>query len=406
MRGSRLLLVLVVGLLAACGDATGPETPSTAHQAGRTVVVDSVRMALMGDPAAAQQSGVFRFRIVGTPPVVAGDVIVGVQAGGFLRRVTGVARYGDVIELNTVQADLGEAIGTGSFDQSITIPFDSRPAVQTSVARYTLGPAQVNGLARGVTLGETGLNLSNLVIVDQPACAPGQTQNCPRLKVGIQSGGISLRSTLNMGASLSLTGISSAYISLDGTAAFGMDGFAEIGAGTRNASWSRSLGSVSRTFVTTAGPIPIAGKVTTELIARVTMDVNTATRLNAGFNSSATASIGAQWSRSAGFQKILSISAQATPLPVRVTNYPQITFKVIIEPKVTVSVLGIPGDSYTGLEPYLTAQVRADPSRRVTPYSLGWGVDGEVGVDFRIFSKSLGNWNYTAHLYDRTLTTG
>jgi hypothetical protein len=399
--------VLGAVLLASCGDLTAPDAaPTEARQAGRTVVVDSLRMSLIGDPAAAQESGVFRFKVVGEPQVVPGDVIVGVQAGGFLRRVTDVARHGDVLELTTVQADLSEAMGAGTFDQSVVIPFAERPTALTSMARYTLGPVQVDGLARGITLGETGLNLANVVLVDVPACAPNQTRNCPRLKVGIQSGGINLKSTLDMGASVSLTGINSAYLQLNGTASFGMVGFAEVGSGTRNSAWSRSLGRVSRDFVTTAGPIPIAGKVTTELIAQVTLDVNTATRLGAGFNSSATASVGAQWSRSTGFQRILNVSAQAGPLPVQVTGYPQATVKVMIEPKVTVSVLGIPGDSYAGIQPYLMAQVRADPSRKVTPYTLSWGVDAETGVNFRLFSKSLGSWSYTAHLYDRVLKTG
>lgn len=407
MSSARQFLVLAAAglLLAACGaDLTAPDAGAPlASRAGRTVVVDSTRMALLGSPSPA---GTYRFALAGAPQdVVQGDVIVGVQGGGFLRRVTAVVREGDVLVLSTRQADLSEALDE-SFTESIPVPFSGGATPATSVARYTLGPVETSGLAKGITLGETGLSLNNLVLLDVPICAAGQTRNCPRAKVGVQSGKISLKSTLDMGAGISFTGISSAFVRLDGTAVFNMDGFAELTAGTRNGSWSHSLGSVSRNFVATAGPIPITGKVTTELIAIVTLDVNSATRLNAGFTSSATATVGAQWSRSSGFEKITGVSAQAAAVPLRVTSYPQATFKVTIEPRVTVSVLGIPGDSYAGVKPYLTAQVRGDPSRKTTPYTVGWGVDAEAGVNFRIFSKSLGSWNYTAHLYDRVLKTG
>lgn len=398
-------------LLAACGEVTVPEatTPSTppAYPGGRTVIVDSLQMSLVGTAAAARETGIFRFVMAGEPQqVLPGDVIVGVQDGGFLRRVTRVTRQGDVLELVTTQADLAEAIGEGSFERAIPISFNTLPGPTTSVARYTLGAVQVENLASGITLGSTGLDLNNLTLFNAPVCASGQTRNCPQVKVGIQTGRIGLNSNLELGASVSFSGVNSAFVRLDGTAAFTMDGFAELTGGARNVSWSRSLGSVSRAFVTTAGPIPITGKVTTELVAKVTLDVNSATRLNAGFSSSATASVGAQWSRSNGFQKILGVSTSAGPLPLRVTSYPQATLKVTIEPKVVVSVLGIPGDSYAGIIPYMSAQVRGDPSRKTTPYTLGWGVDAEAGVNFRIFNKSLGSWNYTAHLYDRVLKTG
>lgn len=403
----RLLGMAALALLAACSElATSPDPPASVQPSGRTVVVDSLRMSLVGSAQAARQSGTFRFALADEPqPVAPGDVIVGVQDGGFLRRVTAVSREGSVLVVATTEADLAEALGeNGSFASSIAI--DLAPGAQApAAARYTLGPVETSGLLSGITLGSTGLSLNNTTLVDVLACAPGQTSNCPRIRAGIQTGTINLKAEFDMGASVGLSGLNSAYLRLDGTATFNMDGYAELTAGSRSGTWNRSLGRVSRTYVAWVGGVPISGKVTTELLAQVTLNVNSATRVNAGFNSSAKASVGAQWTRGSGFQRIAGVSAQATAVPLRVTNYPQATLKVSVAPKVTVSVYAIPGDSYMAVKPYLGAQVRGDPARKVTPYTVSWGVDAEAGVNFKVFSKNLGTWSYNTNLYNRVLLT-
>lgn len=405
----RTLIVAVLGLLlGACGDlATAPGLQPAAQSRGRTVVIDSLRMSLIGSAGAAIHSGTFRFAVKGeVQQVESGDVIIGVQDGGFLRRVTAVTRRGNVLELVTTQADLTEALGEGgSFTSSIPIDLGGGMPVPVG-ASYTLGTVETMGLANGISLGNTGWSLNNTVLVDIPVCPAGQTKNCPRLRAGIETGNINLAAEFDLGAGVGLSGLNSAYLRVDGTATFNMLGYAEITAGSRSGTWQRSLGSVSRTFVAKAGGIQIAGKVTTEVLAQVTLNVNSATRVTAGFNSSARASVGAQWTRGVGFQKIAGVSAQATPQPLRVTNYPQATVKVTVTPRVTVSVYGISGDSYAAIKPYLNAEVRGNPSRKVVPYTLSWGVDAESGVNFKIFHKSLGTWNYSTNLYSRVLRTG
>jgi hypothetical protein len=403
------LTVVVLGvLLGACSDlATTPELVPAAQPRGRTVVVDSLRMTLVGSAATAINSGTFRFAVTGeAQEVEPGDVIVGVQDGGFLRRVTAVTRHADVLELTTTQADLAEVLGEGS-SFSTSIPIDLNGGVQAPAgARYTLGPVETAGLAHGISLGSKGWSLNNTALVDIPVCPAGKTTNCPRLRAGIQTGSINLAAEFDMGAGIGFSGLNSAFLRVDGTATFNVEGYAEITAGSRSGTWERSLGSVSRTFVAAVGGIPISGKVTTQMVAQVTVNVNSATRVTAGINSSAKATVGAQWTRGTGFQRIAGVSAQATPLPLRVTNYPQATVKVTVTPRVTVSVYGIPGDSYAAIKPYLSAEVKGDPSRKRAPYTVSWGVDAEAGVNFKVFSKNLGTWNYSTNLYSRVLKTG
>lgn len=407
----RRLGVVVLGLLllGACDDL--PSVPDLAIEAqprGRTVQVDSLQMSLIGSPAEAIRSGTFRFTVSReAPQVEPGDVILGVQGGGFLRRVTAVTRRSNVLELATTEADLTEALGAGGSFTAL-VPIDLAGGTRAPAgASYTLGPVETMGLANGISLGNNGLSLNNITLVDIPVCPAGKTTNCPRLRAGIQTGNINLAAEFDLGAGVGLSGLNSAYMRVDGTATFNMVGFAEITAGSRSGTWERSLGSTSRSFVTTAGGITIAGKVTTEILAQVTLNVNSTTRVTAGINSSAKVSVGAQWTRGVGYQKIAGVSAQATPQPLRVTNYPQATVRVTVAPRVTVSVYSIAGgDSYASIKPYLSAQVRGDPSRKVFPYTLSYGVDAEASVNFRVFSRSLGSWNYSTNLYSRVLKTG
>jgi hypothetical protein len=312
-----------------------------------------------------------------------------------------------VLEITTTEADLTDALGAGGSFAAL-VPIDLAGSARAPAgAIYTLGPVETTGLANGISLGNNGWSLNNTTLVDIPVCPAGKTTNCPRLRAGIQTGNINLAAEFDLGAGVGLSGLNSAYLRVDGTATFNVVGFAEITGGSRSGTWQRSLGSVSRPFVTKAGPFSIAGKVTTEVLAQVTLNVNSATRVTAGINSSAKASVGAQWTRGVGYQKIAGVSAQATPQPLRVTNYPEATVKITITPRVTVSVYSIAGgDSYASIRPYVSAQVRGNPSRKVAPYTLSWGVDGDASVNFRVFNRSLGTWNYSTNLYNRVLKTG
>jgi hypothetical protein len=406
----RRLCVVVLGLLmAACDDRpTAPDLVFEAQPRGRTVQVDSLRMSLVGSTAEAIRSGTFRFVVTGeAQQVEPGVVIVGLQGGGFLRRVTAVTHKGNVLELATTEADLTDALGAGGSFTAL-VPIDlGRGAPAPVDARYTLGSVETMGLANGISLGNNGWSLNNVTLVDIPVCPAGQTTNCPRLRAGIQTGNMNLTAEFDMGAGVGLSGLNSAYLRVDGTATLNVVGFAEITAGSRSGTWQRSLGSTSRAFTTTAGGIKIAGKITTEVLAQVTLNVNSATRVTAGINSTTRASVGAQWTRGVGYQKITGVSAQATPQPLRVTNYPEATVKVTVTPRVTVSIYSIAGgDSYASIKPYVSAQVRGNPSRKVAPYTFGWGVDADASVSFKVFSRSLGTWNYSTNLYSRVLKTG
>lgn len=396
-------------LSASCSETPSPtQGVSSSPQALRTVVIDSTRMALVSG-SAEHERGIYRFRVAGAPqPLAVGDVIVGAQGDGFLRRVVRVTEANGEVVLSTGPADLGDALGPVSFQRTITVPMDGPAPPALNGARYSLGPATTQFLADGISLDGAQLNFNNAVLFDASACLSAglSTQDCAQFKLGIESGQVSFSPTLDLGASISLLGLTEAHMRVDGTATLRADAFVEVSGSVRNMVLSRPLLRQSRRFVTFVGVVPITGTVTTELVAEGVVAVSAKSRLNAGINSTATASVGAQWTKARGFERTTRFTRSAQALPVRVTAYPSATLRVSIKPRVTVSVLGLPGDSWAALGPYMSFTLGVDAARGVAPYTLGWGLGADAGVNFRVFNKTLGTFSYTLHLYDAVLKTG
>lgn len=405
MIGPTLAAAAALLFTAGCSELTVPdlpyELPSTSVPPSRTVVVDSTRMALEGDPL-ERAGGVYRFAVIGEGQEIGtGDVIIGTQAGGFLRRVTSARVSGGHLVLSTRGAGLDEAVGEGSFRGSAVL---SIAEGTVSGPSYTLGPVTAQSVASGVTLDRAGLRFNGTRIFDARKCGvPGGT--CGQITFGITAGYAGLTSTLDMDGTASLLdGLTEAHLRVSGTATLNLDAYAQVDGAVQGGPWKRTLLTQSRPFVLMVAGLPVAGTVTVELIGELSAEISGPARIDAGLNSSTRAEVGAGWTRQRGFYRILSRSSQVAGRPVRITAYPRAGFTFAIEPKVTVSLLAGTAESYAGLKPYLAFHLSPFPGLDVARTRVEFGVDAEAGVSFNVFSENLGTYTYQRRLLERLVS--
>ncbi|HEU0052488.1 MAG TPA: hypothetical protein VFQ39_04890 [Longimicrobium sp.] len=399
---SSLILSATILLFAAgCSEPAGPPDalPISRHPS-RTVVVDSTRMRLDAEPSEVSR-GVYRFVVVGEPQeIAAGDVIAGVQGGGFLRRVTDVRASPREVVLRTEEAGLGEALPDGHWSASVAVPLDGGGDHALPEPSYTLEPG-AEYLADGVTLTPTSLKFDNTRLFERGGCTAGGT--CGRISFGIASGEVGFSPVLEVESTVKDGDLTAAHLKMTGTVIVNIDAYATIDGTLTPGTWTQTIATFSRPIIVTLAGIPVPGTATIELVGELTAEATGTTRINAGLTSSTTASVGVGWTRENGFYRILGRSFDAEAPPMRVEGFPRASFYFSVHPRVTVSLLRGVASSHLALKPYIEFELSPFPAYDEARASLDFGLTAEAGANFSLFDKSLGDYTYTAHIFQRLI---
>lgn len=108
-------LVLIVSCSKEDSNKT-QETPSTPVLNDNVVIIDANKLQLDETPSNLD-NGIYQFAFTGTAPnITLGDVIVGEQGDGFLRKVTAVSVNGNNIVLQTTQGSMSDVFKDGGFN--------------------------------------------------------------------------------------------------------------------------------------------------------------------------------------------------------------------------------------------------------------------------------------------------
>lgn len=166
-----LVGVVTLGSTGGCGTEPGGVIPSD------VVLADNVQLFTADAPVrlTATEGTTYRFSYTGPSPQVApGDVLLGTENGGYIRRVASVTQdTGSSLSVETMQASLSDAVEEGHFEGTIEI----NPA--------TFGPADKAQVAAQV--GTSGrISLSGLELI-----------NVSGLQVDVPSGYIDLRANVD-----------------------------------------------------------------------------------------------------------------------------------------------------------------------------------------------------------------
>jgi hypothetical protein len=159
-------VTFLVGIAAGCAAIAGcgADTPtqpqgegSGARISGDVFVVDGKTGLSLVDAG----DSLLVYDVLGRMPAIPpGAVVVGTDGGGYIRRVRSVLADGNRLVLRTTPAVLTDAVITGILDETTSIGFSG----SGEAARNGAGREELVAAVRGVSVSESGLNLSNIVL--------------------------------------------------------------------------------------------------------------------------------------------------------------------------------------------------------------------------------------------------
>jgi len=358
------------------------------------VVLDSTNVALISDTA-AQAQGAYTFQITGqAPPIDPGDVIVGVQDGGFLRRVSTVSRSENRISLVTTQAALTDVVTQGSLEDSVSLTIDEETESRGSSpnfrwGRTTLAVAANAGDAILVRNGE--IILDGLTLIGTPQAGLTISRGRIRFNPSVK---LSLR--IKRGEIERLMGQTTGTVLFDAQSALGVNDALELAD-------EKTLFTLKKPFVAFIGSMPVPGEVQLTFKAVAKLGAEAALSVTNGFRSSGTVMVGGTYTRSANPSWSLikgsttSFTAEPLSFSAPISGFGEVGGKV----ELRLSLFNVPG-------PYLYVGASGRVARAVDFIAqqsydrCTAAVDGGVGFDVRIFSSVLAQFVASDEFYSNT----
>ncbi|HEX5871857.1 MAG TPA: Ig-like domain-containing protein, partial [Longimicrobium sp.] len=360
-----------------------------------TVVLDSTQARLVSD-SAAQAAGSFVFELSGAdPPAISpGDVIVGSQGDGFLRRVQSVERNGSTLTAQTTDASLADAIPEGSF------------SVRTRLSSGSMirGPGAASAdLSDPLCLGPRGTASqdgagANLIGYDLGGTVLYEDHG---LRVTIPRGSLEFDPELDVGADWGLLKGFEFHAVASGALAAELDVQAVASASASVDRQSRRLARVCRRFTAPVGGIVITGRAELELYALVHVGGSVVGTVQTGAAGNASVSVGTRY-RDGSWSAVSDASLNTSARPVTWNVTGQADVRVTLKPVLTIYLYDVAGPTFAAL-PYAAAEAGITSTNWKWWYRLWYGVDFELGATARILDFDLGSWTHRLDGPSRTV---
>lgn len=337
---------------------TAPVTPDNpAVVSDNHLVVDSTLQDLVSSEQQIQE-GIFVFNLSGGEIAEVGDILIGTQQNGFLRKVIGVEEAAGQVIYSTEFASMSEVFSGGEVSLSID-PNDSYQ--YRSNLAYGFNNVMV------YNQGGTAIAASGSIGLDIPEFDASISFND---NFGVSNCGFSMP-----GASFS--GEVTFNVNSSGAVSFLED---EI-----------VLAGFTRPFYGTFGVLPVAGVITTDFVLKCSADISTAVNQVIQFENHSPISFECSyndgvWSSNLGYQPNLEV--QLGP----VSGNAQLSFHAELTPTIKV-------EFYNVIGPYGSLSLNNDAIAAVQSPSLDWHYSSEVfmssiiGVSATIFDQELVNYN-------------
>ena len=325
--------------------------------ADNVVVLDAATTTVVNDRA-EQAMGRYVIEFDGTPPdIEVGDIVVGVEDGGFLRLVTGVtagkgAAPGNkpILILETLQAALAQVLERAAFGRCF--PFEKR---------YDFGNKTL--------FNEGGLTLK------------------------IPTGSIDGSLSFCVDAQFSFFRLNFFRATVRGSLGAEVDFALEAMAQFNKDCDERTLATFTRPFVFQVGPVPVVGIIALDFVTTCSVSLNASLTANYGFTASGFVEIGGQYD-SGGWQEIFERQFNSETRPAMVNVGIQANARASVQPRVSVFFYGVAGATLTP-DPYLDLSVNAATGGGAQvdwDAALVAGLDGSLAFMIKIFQLELADY--------------
>jgi hypothetical protein len=303
----------------------------------------------------------------GSQPFEVGDILVGSDEGGYLRRVLSVSNSGGQVQADTEQVALSEAVELGVLDGEV---------------QWTTQDYQRAG-ARLANKGGTAIDFGGTEIFHENG-----------LKVTITNGIIDFAPKMKLEAGWKDHRLENLTSYTGGDLRIEFDIRVETtGPVVFSDEWI--LWEVSQPFTFAIGPIPVVGTARLAFPLGIIANVNGASFIETGFDTSQRCVFGASYQRGSGWTDLTEVGEVATNghEPVWQINA-GLGVEVYMKVEGGLNLYQV-SDLTAAAIPYLAADAWLVPAPQTLV--LAAGLDGEIGYELGIFDINLvdENWYFT-----------
>jgi len=296
------------------------------------------------------------------PPFAVGDIIVGSDGGGFLRRVTDINTDDDVVTTATAAASLAEAVDNGSLSGEVTfLPADFKRA------KVPL-----------VKADDIVINLNNITIYSKDG-----------LTLSISHGSLSYAPHVVLNANFEDHKMTGFTALTEGDLILDLN-LRLTASGGQNFSWETDIFQpVVKPFIFYIGPVPVVGTASLRIPFGVSANIGAAASAESGFDTTTHIRLGmqlsdGQWSNLSSFGDPVT---NAHPLVITLSSSAGVT--VYVKPGVGLNLYGV-SDLSGYVQPYVQGDAQFIPSPLIFDFyaGLNGGIRYELSIfDFTLYEK-------------------
>lgn len=392
---SSVATVSASGLVTAVAGGTATFTASVSGQSGQVsatilpwriadnaVVVDSTILNLVSTNEELA-TGTLRFEVPAgqtAPTIEVGDVVVGVQSGGFLRRVQGMVTDGTQIVLTTTQAAMLDVVHAGSFDFTVDLSPPAGPSLEPGS-----GSPRITYMAPGVSLASDGFSLAF------DFCT---VLTCPPLFKVETEGTFKFEPSVNATAKISLHGFppkpaldlfeatATGQLTTDLTVLVGIaQEFKDKG--------EHEIVKYEVPFTYLVGPFPVHLSLQATLVLGYELNASLNANIKAGGRNTSSITVGSRF-ENGSWSDVWDSPSFWQPLPTEWIAGGEASVKVYIRPRIDAAFWKIAGP-YIAVEPFL--QGSASLTTGSCGLSLEAGTDANLGFQVTAFDTTFADYN-------------
>jgi uncharacterized protein (TIGR02145 family) len=313
------------------------------------------------------------------PDIEEDDILVGTENGGYLRKVSSVTIDGNIMEVETVEAKLTDAIENGSLDTTLSLNFGG-----SNRSLYGLELVQKMD---GVTVVENGINISGTELFDADF-------NGTNVEISIPTGTITFTPDLDIGFDISWGSLEEFHAIASGALDFDFDIRGEFSgsiADFNNDDDPVELASFSHTFVQFVGIVPIVEVVTLAFEAGYSVDIGYSGAVQAGFDSNVTIECGAIWEQG-NWTGVWNPSYDFNWHPPEWNAEAHVEIRGYVRPTISVELYAMAGP-YLDVEPYLRYDAGVNANPPTWHWGLYGGMESTLGFQIHVLDWDLANFS-------------
>ena len=373
-RALPLLLLLVIACVGGPADPPAEPDPGTPPGVSSEPMLDADTLLVEDDECfesveiVTEDREYLRFVSSCDLSIIPGAIVVGVQEGGYLRRVESVEQEGDSLLVRTSQASIAEAVHNVSLHETLTL----------SEERATIDLNDVTLIWAEIDDGATHLG------------------------VKIQSGSVSIDPELRVDAEWGWFSLDSFELAVDVPMSVDMTIWARS---TNGLHWTgvKDLWKVSKPFYFQAGPLPVAGTLEFPIQIGAWVEAPGGFETTFGGIVAGQATMGGAWDDDGGWTDLgeTNFSAESYEPTFGLTN--SLVLKAFLRAEPIVKFYGVAGPALRG-DAFL--QAKADATCPGIDWGVSAGVDTKAVLKINILDKFKSSAMFPIKKWETELVNG